>query len=70
MSEGGGIRASCAWGEGPRRPVSAPTSGWLRPRRHENQELTALRFGLDAEGALVAGSVNDVFKELRGASAQ
>jgi len=42
----------------------------LRPRRHENQELTALRFGLDAEGALVAGSVNDVFKELRGASAQ
>ncbi|MCI0430030.1 MAG: hypothetical protein L0210_05740 [Rhodospirillales bacterium] len=36
----------------------------------ENQELTALRFRLDAEGALVADSVNNLFKELRVASAQ
>ena len=38
--------------------------------RHENEELTALRFRLDAEGALVADSVNNLFKELRVASAQ
>jgi hypothetical protein len=38
--------------------------------RHENQELTALRFRLDAEGGLVADSVNSLFKELRVASAQ
>lgn len=38
--------------------------------RHENQELTALRFRLDAEGGLVAHSVNSLFKELRVASAQ
>jgi hypothetical protein len=38
--------------------------------RHENQELTALRFRLDAKGALVADSVNNLFKELRVASAQ
>jgi hypothetical protein len=38
--------------------------------RHENQELTALRFRLDAAGALVADSVNNLFKELRVASAQ
>jgi len=38
--------------------------------RHESQELTALRFRLDAEGGLVADSVNSLFKELRVASAQ
>jgi hypothetical protein len=38
--------------------------------RRENQEVTALRFRLDAEGALVVGSVNSLFKELRVASAQ
>jgi len=38
--------------------------------RHENQELTALRFRLDGKGALVADSVNNLFKELRVASAQ
>ncbi|HZF35965.1 MAG TPA: hypothetical protein VE914_19370 [Candidatus Angelobacter sp.] len=38
--------------------------------RHENQELTALRFRLDAEGGLVADSINNLFKELRVASAQ
>jgi hypothetical protein len=38
--------------------------------RRENQEVTALRFRLDAEGKLVVGSVNSLFKELRVASAQ
>jgi hypothetical protein len=38
--------------------------------RHENQEVTALRFRLDGGGALVADSVNNLFKELRVASAQ
>jgi hypothetical protein len=38
--------------------------------RHENQELTALRFRLDAKGTLVADSLNNLFKELRVASAQ
>jgi hypothetical protein len=30
--------------------------------RHENQELTALRRRLDAEGALLADSVSNLFK--------
>ena len=30
--------------------------------RKESQELTALRFRLDANGGLVAGSVNSLFK--------
>jgi len=38
--------------------------------RHEDQELTALRFRLDGEGGLVADCVNNLFKELRVASAQ
>jgi hypothetical protein len=38
--------------------------------RHENQEITALRFRLDAKGQLLAGSVNSLFKELRVANAQ
>ena len=38
--------------------------------RRENQELTALRFRLDANGALVTGSVNSLFKGLRVAGAQ
>jgi hypothetical protein len=33
--------------------------------RKEGQELTALRFRLDARGGLVAGSVNSLFKPLR-----
>jgi hypothetical protein len=33
--------------------------------RKEGQELTALRFRLDAAGRLVAGSVNSLFKPLR-----
>jgi hypothetical protein len=33
--------------------------------RKEGQELTALRFRLDAQGDLVAGSVNSLFKPLR-----
>jgi hypothetical protein len=33
--------------------------------RKEGQELTALRFRLDADGKLVAGSVNSLFKPLR-----
>jgi hypothetical protein len=33
--------------------------------RKEGQELTALRFRLDAKGGLVAGSVNSLFKPLR-----
>ena len=35
-----------------------------------NQELTAVRFRLDAGGRLVAGSVNSLFKGLRVAAAQ
>jgi hypothetical protein len=38
--------------------------------RRQNQELTALRFRLDAEGQLVSGSVNSLFKELRVAAVQ
>jgi hypothetical protein len=33
--------------------------------RKEGQELTALRFRLDANGDLVVGSVNSLFKPLR-----
>jgi hypothetical protein len=33
--------------------------------RKEGQELTALRFRLDRNGGLVAGSVNSLFKPLR-----
>jgi hypothetical protein len=33
--------------------------------RKEGQELTALRFRLDSDGGLVAGSVNSLFKPLR-----
>jgi hypothetical protein len=36
--------------------------------RKESQELTALRFRLDANGGLVAGSVNSLFKPLRAAA--
>ena len=36
--------------------------------RKESQELTALRFRLDSDGALVAGSVNSLFKPLRAAA--
>jgi hypothetical protein len=36
--------------------------------RKEGQELTALRFRLDADGGLVTGSVNSLFKPLRGAT--
>jgi hypothetical protein len=36
--------------------------------RKEGQELTALRFRLDASGGLVAGSVNSLFKPLRAAA--
>ncbi|MGE0116494.1 MAG: hypothetical protein AB7S71_05805 [Dongiaceae bacterium] len=38
--------------------------------RHENHEVTALRFRLDGDGNLVGGSVHSLFKELRVASAQ
>jgi hypothetical protein len=36
--------------------------------RHENDQVTAFRFQLDNHGHLVAGSVNDVYKELRTAA--
>ena len=36
--------------------------------RHENQELTALRLRLDAEGALLADSVSNLFKDRSEAS--
>jgi hypothetical protein len=36
--------------------------------RKEGQELTALRFRLDSDGSLVAGSVNSLFKPLRAAA--
>ena len=36
--------------------------------RKEGQELTALRFRLDSDGGLVAGSVNSLFKPLRAAA--
>ena len=36
--------------------------------RKESQELTALRFRLDSNGGLVAGSVNSLFKPLRAAA--
>ena len=36
--------------------------------RKESQELTALRFRLDANGALVAGSINSLFRPLRAAA--
>jgi len=36
--------------------------------RHENDQVTAFRFRLDDHGQLVAGSVNNVYKELRTAS--
>ena len=35
---------------------------------HENDQVTAFRFRLDDHGQLVAGSVNNVYKELRTAS--
>ena len=38
--------------------------------RRANQELTALRFKLDPNGQLVAGSVNSLFKALRVAAVQ
>ena len=34
---------------------------------HEGEEITAIRFELDAEGALVPGSVHDLHRPLRGA---
>lgn len=36
--------------------------------RHENDQVTAFRFRLDDHGQLVAGSINNVYKELRTAS--
>jgi len=36
--------------------------------RHNNQELTAMRFRLDNHGSLVTGSTNNLFKALRVAS--
>jgi hypothetical protein len=51
---------------GPAEPLVATTV----ELRRENQELTALRFRLDGNGKLQAGSVNSLFKELRVASAQ
>jgi hypothetical protein len=51
---------------GPARQLVATTV----ELRRENQEVTALRFRLDANGQLQAGSVNSLFKELRVASAQ
>jgi hypothetical protein len=33
--------------------------------RHENDQVTAFRFTLDGKGRLVAGSVNNLYKELR-----
>jgi hypothetical protein len=50
--------------------TSTPLVATTVELRRENQEVTALRFRLDGEGALVAGSVNSLFKELRVASAQ
>jgi hypothetical protein len=38
--------------------------------RKANQELTAMRFRIDANGDLVAGSVNSLYKGLRVAAAQ
>jgi hypothetical protein len=35
--------------------------------RHENDQITAFRFTLDGKGHLVAGSINNVYKELRSA---
>jgi len=32
---------------------------------HENQQITAFRFRLDQDGALVPGSVNSLYRELR-----
>jgi hypothetical protein len=37
--------------------------------RRENEELTALRFRLDAKGQLVPGSVHSLYKPLRAATA-
>ena len=51
---------------GPARQLVATTVELNR----ENQEVTALRFRLNAKGQLLAGSVNSLFKELRVASAQ
>jgi hypothetical protein len=51
---------------GPARQLAATTV----ELRRENQEVTALRFRLDSNGQLQAGSVNSLFKELRVASAQ
>jgi hypothetical protein len=50
--------------------ASTPLAATTVELRRENQEVTALRFRLDGEGALVAGSVHSLFKELRVASAQ
>jgi hypothetical protein len=36
----------------------------------EDQEITALRFRLDGQAALVAGSINSLFKPLRAAAAK
>jgi len=36
--------------------------------RHENDQVTAFRFRLDGRGHLVAGSTNNVYKELRTAA--
>jgi hypothetical protein len=51
---------------GPARQFAAATV----ELRRENQEVTAMRFRLDSKGQLVAGSVNNLFKELRIASTQ
>jgi len=36
--------------------------------KHENDQVTAFRFRLDDHGQLVAGSINDVYKDLRTAA--
>lgn len=36
--------------------------------KHENDQVTAFRFRLDGHGQLVAGSINDVYKDLRTAA--
>jgi hypothetical protein len=50
--------------------TAVPLAATTVELRRENHEATALRFHLDGNGQLVAGSVHSLFKELRVASAQ
>jgi len=55
------VVSSKATPDSPARQIAAATV----ELRHENQEVTAMRFRLDEHGAFIPGSLNGLFKELR-----